>query len=231
MKEIICKQCNSQSKHEAKELCTKCYFGEYRRINKYKIKLRNKSYWQKNKERLILLHKNYTENHAKEIKELKRRWYQNNKKLILLKHKTYRDKNKDKIKEINKIYLQRSYVRFRQKLRNRFRRYGYDFAKNAIKLQELASHKCMKCGKEDNGQSFDVHHLVPFALIKNNELWNLEYLCKSCHTRREKYFRELAKRFGIFIPSFERIVRKYQYGRMKIRQLTFLIAATLGLLG
>ncbi|MEK6910063.1 MAG: HNH endonuclease signature motif containing protein [Candidatus Aenigmatarchaeota archaeon] len=228
---ITCRLCNLQSKHEAKGLCPNCYFKEYRKINISKIKIRNKSYWEKNKERLKQVHKNYNNNHSEEIKKWKRRWYQNNREFISFKHKIYRDKNKSKIKEINKIYNQRDYVRFRQTLRSRFRRYGYDFAKNAIKLQKLAKHNCMKCGENDGGKSFDVHHIVPFALIKNNELWNLEYLCRLCHTEREKYFRDLAKRFNIFIPSFERIVRKYQYGNLKIRQLTFLVAATLGFLG
>lgn len=231
MKRITCRLCNLKSEHEAKGLCPNCYFKKYKKDNRYKIKIRNKLYWQKNKERFKPLNKKYNQDHSEEIRKWKRRWYQNNRELILLQHKIYRDKNKSEIKEINKIYRQRDYVRFRQKLRNRFRRYGYDFAKNAIKLQELANHKCMKCGKQDNRQSFDAHHIVPFALIKNNELWNLEYLCKSCHTRREKYFRSLIRRFNIFIPSFERIVRKQQYGSLKIRQLTFLLAATLGFLG
>lgn len=170
-------------------------------MNKEKIQNRDREYYIKNRERILLRYKKYREKHKEEIKKLQKKWYQNNKERILMKLKGYREKNRERIREWDRAYRQR--IKVKEKFRSRLRRYGRTFAKNALIIKNLANHRCMACGLKDDDQVFNVHHTVPFALIRNSELWNLEYLCKACHIKREKHFRNLAKRLGIVIPSLK----------------------------
>ena len=200
-----CKYCDLEKIHFARELCKNCYWKIYRKINKDKIKQRNHKYYIKNKVKLKLQKKNYRENHKNEIREYKRKWYQNNREKLLVKAKEYRNKNINKKREFDKLYWQREYVKIKDNFRKRLGRYGRTFAKNAIIIKNLANHRCVGCGSEDNGQVFNVHHIIPFTLIRNNELWNLEYLCKSCHIKRERYFKNLAKKLAFTIPSLKNL--------------------------
>ena len=199
----ICKCCNKAKHHFAKGLCEKCYYKKYREMNKGKIKIRDREYYIKNRKRILFRNKQYREKHKDEIKKLQKKWYQNNREKILAKVREWRNKNTDRKRELDKLYWQRMDVKIRDNFRKRFRRYGRTFAKNAIVIRNLANHGCMGCGLEDDGKVFNVHHIIPFALIRSNELWNLEYLCKACHIKREKYFRDLAKRLGIIIPTLK----------------------------
>jgi 5-methylcytosine-specific restriction endonuclease McrA len=53
----------------------------------------------------------------------------------------------------------------------------------AALARERDEHKCQVCGSpERKKQKLDVDHIIPFRLVKRNDLENLISLCKSpCH--------------------------------------------------
>ena len=205
MKLITCTNCGSIGIKVAKQLCTNCYWKVYKILNKERIKKRDHKYYLKNKIKFKLQQKKYWFEHIDRMHETQKIWYQKNRERLLRRAEEYRTKNLEKIKEKDKLYRQKEYVKNRDNFRKGLNRYGRGFANNAIVLQILANHQCMICKKDDKTDVFNVHHIIPFALIRNNELWNLEYLCRTCHPRREKYFRKLAQRWNIIIPSVKNL--------------------------
>ncbi len=57
---------------------------------------------------------------------------------------------------------------------------------------------CRRCGKtpEENGRKLDVHHLGPYRFTGDNDLENLEGLCRSCHMRSEDWGRRGSAKFA-----------------------------------
>ena len=57
---------------------------------------------------------------------------------------------------------------------------------------------CRRCGKtpEENGRKLDVHHLGPYRFTGDNDLENLEGLCRSCHMRSEDCGRRGSAKFA-----------------------------------
>lgn len=205
MKFIICKNCRQKRKYFAKSFCEKCYWKEFRRINQEKLRQKDHEYYLKNKKIHNLKGKEYRIKHRAEIQEYRRIWYQKNKEKVAVKVKEWKIKNREKYLENSRLYWQREYVKNRHNFRKSLYRYGRSFANNSFLIKILANHKCMGCGKDDTKYVFNVHHVIPFALIRNNELWNLEYLCRACHIKREKHFKKLAKNLDIIIPSLNNI--------------------------
>jgi 5-methylcytosine-specific restriction endonuclease McrA len=203
MKLINCVNCHSTGIHVGKQLCKNCYWKEYRKLNRDKIKQRNHNYTIKNREKIKSQCKKYRLQYRDAILESQRLWYIKNRDRLLEKAEKYRNENREKIKEKRRLYWRKKEVKIRDRFRKRFGRYGRIFAKNAEIVQNSADHKCMNCGASDSRKVFNVHHIIPFALIRSNEIWNLEYLCKACHIKREKYFKALLKELDIFTPSLK----------------------------
>lgn len=73
---------------------------------------------------------------------------------------------------------------------------GHDWNEIAEKARERAKRKCQHCGKteQENGRRLDVHHKTPFNQMqskrKANLPENLEALCKSCHVKADKKWRD-----------------------------------------
>jgi 5-methylcytosine-specific restriction endonuclease McrA len=162
MRIITCIKCGSDEIHVAKQLCQNCYWIEFRRKNRDKVRRRAKEWRIKNRKRYL---------------------------------------------KSSRLYWKKDYVRNRDNFRKGLSRYGRGFANNAALIEIVADHRCMICKKDDSAGIFNVHHLIPFALSRNNELWNLEYLCRECHDKREKYFRQIAERWDITIPTVRNLKR------------------------
>jgi len=75
--------------------------------------------------------------------------------------------------KLTKIYGERSWGAIRREVRQR------------------QDHKCGNCGSEpSDGQSLDVHHIVPVLAGGTNHPDNLIALCKRCHYSSERYTAE-----------------------------------------
>jgi 5-methylcytosine-specific restriction endonuclease McrA len=71
---------------------------------------------------------------------------------------------------------------------------GADWKERSAEARERDGHICQVCGTpEKKGQKLDVDHIVPFRLVKRNDLINLLSICKApCHVAKtvgaERYF-------------------------------------------
>lgn len=98
---------------------------------------------------------------------------------------------------------------------------------NVIKRKSLAMERktltlffknCFYCNiKLKDGKETNVEHVIPFAYIGMNEIWNLVLACKICNNKKlgslpsEKYFRFLIKRNSEYrkkIPQLEKSLSK-----------------------
>ena len=66
--------------------------------------------------------------------------------------------------------------------------YGFGSSEWIKILEEIRrrdNHTCQKCGKKNDigKKEFDVHHIIPYDISKNNDFSNLKTLCKSCHRK------------------------------------------------
>lgn len=51
--------------------------------------------------------------------------------------------------------------------------------------------QCVDCGKK---AILDIHHIIPYRIVKEHKIENLIPLCKSCHIRREWEYNQEAKK-------------------------------------
>lgn len=58
------------------------------------------------------------------------------------------------------------------------------------KILQRDNYKCKKCG---NKNQLEIHHIVPYEIIKNHSEKNLITLCKSCHTKEERKWNSKGK--------------------------------------
>ena len=78
-----------------------------------------------------------------------------------------------------------------------------------------AKHNCQKCGSSDK---LDVHHIIPFAISKDNSLNNLVVLCRHCHKGTEMNMIKIKNMVGswecaraLYKLRFEDIGRAFNY--------------------
>jgi hypothetical protein len=124
--------------------CRKIESEEY----KLKYPNRNKIYYEKNKETLLLKNKEWYKNnpnYSKEwalknvdkIKVTKKKNYENNKEKIKIKKTEYRNRNKDKIREKSKIYREKNKELLNNKKRDtRKKNLEYYREKERIRFEE-----------------------------------------------------------------------------------------------
>lgn len=100
--------------------CTKKYRAEYRKKNLEKIKLSDKKYYHKNKQKRLEASKKFVIDNQEHIKKYKQKYRENNIEHIKDRDKKYYIKNKEKINEYYKNYVKnRESVDFEFKLKNR----------------------------------------------------------------------------------------------------------------
>jgi hypothetical protein len=62
-------------------------------------------------------------------------------------------------------------------------RYGDDWANIREMIHKRDNYTCQDCGIKDT--RFDIHHIIPFTLTRDNSPENLVTLCRGCHMKRE----------------------------------------------
>ena len=72
---------------------------------------------------------------------------------------------------------------------NKIRLSASSWRRIATKIRQRDNYKCQVCGKE---LSYDVHHIIPYAISSNfmnpNDDSNLITVCQSCHKKLESFF-------------------------------------------
>ena len=56
----------------------------------------------------------------------------------------------------------------------------------ADEIRKRDNNTCQLCGLNGNGKKSPVHHIIPFAISKDNSPSNLMTLCSSCHRKLER---------------------------------------------
>lgn len=70
--------------------------------------------------------------------------------------------------------------------------YGPNWNVQRRKARERDNYTCQVCGKKEDGQELDIHHIIPFREFKleryreANQLLNLITLCRHCHISTER---------------------------------------------
>lgn len=102
----LCSDCKTNPSESKNGLCKSC------------VKIRNKRYYEKNKEKLKSKQKEYYENNKEEVlikqRERSRIYYDENKEEVRKKHKEYFENNKDYIHELNNTYYQENKEKFKR---------------------------------------------------------------------------------------------------------------------
>jgi hypothetical protein len=65
-------------------------------------------------------------------------------------------------------------------IRKRYMRHDWKLIRKEILIRY--NFKCLDCGKIG---SLDIHHVIPYRIVKEHNVDNLVPLCKSCHQKRE----------------------------------------------
>ena len=91
----------------------------------------------------------------------------------------------------------------------------------ALKRDE---YKCSVCGWDEK-RYLEVHHILPYADVFHNELWNLVTLCKECHDlvdppwKYDLYTYKNRKDQSKFISSLMNILTSDEVNSVKYNQI------------
>lgn len=155
---------------------------EWRKNNPEKVK----AYYERTKDR----RKRYYEENKEKIMKNQKQWFKENEEERKEHAKEYRQKNKKRISNVakikNKRYMENHPEKFKEWQDN------HHFGGMRIKTLERDNFTCQKCGMTEKqhlkkwGCSLNVHHQDGNGRgkqKKNNNLSNLQTLCKSCHKK------------------------------------------------
>jgi 5-methylcytosine-specific restriction endonuclease McrA len=70
--------------------------------------------------------------------------------------------------------------------KTRRRTRGMFWKKIADEVRRINKNTCFVCEKYGGNKKLSVHHLIPFSITKDNNLYNLIALCQSCHMKIEQ---------------------------------------------
>jgi 5-methylcytosine-specific restriction endonuclease McrA len=168
---IACKWCN-QIKPETdfsyeskKDLIRKHYCSAC-------DKARQKAYYEKNKEILLLK---------------KKQDYSDNRELYLDKRADYRKNNPEKVKASLAKWIEQNpeKVKTHSKKRKAVIRGAEAKEISPKEIQKLLSSPCFYCGNKDNIQ---IDHIFPISRGGKHQIGNLVAACKKCNMSKNKWF-------------------------------------------
>ena len=189
---------------ENQKVRNRAYYQE----NKEKQKVRNKAYNQNNKDKIQA----YQEKNKEKIAEQRKIHYQKNKERLLAQNKLYRENNKDKIQ----AYLQKN----EERTKKRVKKY-LEENKDKIKLRYLKKKEkykwilefkttqgCLRCGENDpdcldfdhidpTTKEYKIADMVHSSLSKEvimREIDKCQVLCANCH--RKKTAKDRREKYG-----------------------------------
>lgn len=70
-----------------------------------------------------------------------------------------------------KVFKKRTYTSYRKRLSDKLR----------YKILKRDNFKCVSCGNTAQTSILEVHHIVPYKIIKEHKEDNLQTLCEDCH--------------------------------------------------
>lgn len=78
------------------------------------------------------------------------------------------------------------------KYRKRFKTQDWKIIKKQVYTRD--ARLCQQCGKKCSYMDISCHHIIPWQISKDNSLFNLVTLCRSCHAKVERFgFTKLTK--------------------------------------
>lgn len=190
------KECRFKDKRKSKEHIRE---GNNRRAKKWRLK--NKNYGK-----------------SKKIKDYKKTWYEKNKERILEKRKVdydlnpekfkdYRKQNKEKIKVYNKIYCKTDVARASTRNSQHKRRLvekDTDIDTSWLKEQKQKAIYCPLCdckmehdGRKMKGKTLD--HLIVINKGGPHKKNNVLYMCRECNLSRPKNNSDIKKIYEIIL--------------------------------
>jgi 5-methylcytosine-specific restriction endonuclease McrA len=168
---IACKWCN--------QLKSENDFGY--RSRKYLVKkrqciscdkARQKLYYEKNKEILLLK---------------KKEDYSKNKQVHLEKSANYRKNNPDKVKQALAKWIEQNpeKIKANSKKRKAIIRGAEAKQISSKEIQKLLSNPCFYCGSAKN---IEIDHIFPISRGGKHQIGNLVAACKQCNMSKNKWF-------------------------------------------
>ena len=112
-KDTKCKDCSNlknKKYYEENKDKMKQYNKVYREQNKDKLIMKDKKYYEENKEKIALRDKYYRENNKEKIAQHKKKYREENKEKITEQRKLKYQENKEEIKQERKLYYQNNKV-------------------------------------------------------------------------------------------------------------------------
>jgi 5-methylcytosine-specific restriction endonuclease McrA len=140
-----------------------------------------KAYYEAHKEEMKAKFREYDRTHKKEKSEYNKLYRQANKEELDKYSKQYYNENREKILESKKEYYianRKEILKYKKEYqKNKCKRYVSKFEYWKIFADNGGELKCALCDTEED---LLIHHKD--ANHKNNDINNLQCLCRSCHT-------------------------------------------------
>lgn len=179
--------------------------------DKEAIRSKYREYYAKNAEKKRQEARERYKRNRETVLERQKEFYKNNPDLRRKKDKKYREKNREKIRSSNRKRryelkdIHPEILKFRDFNQRHKKRAVYDDGTISIdsldSLFEKQKHKCAYCGKNLVGIDKTLDHIFPLSKGGSHSIKNVQYLCRSCNSRKgtrtqEEYFeyvREIEK--------------------------------------
>ena len=208
----LCKQCkrNPINVERSKRLCSICLDNHCRRVKEYNkshtelVSEYKKIYYNKNKERLNVISKEWRQNNSDRYKELwdeyykthhedmlnrTRKYYRDNKERVCLHAKEYRQTHleyyseKDRLRDANKTPHRREQVLANNR-RRRTRKLGLLDHYTDQEWKDCINYwnnRCVNCGSTSN---IEADHITPISRGGTDTIDNIQPLCRHCNASK-----------------------------------------------
>jgi len=178
---------SSASKSGLKPLCKSCKANQnlnYRKNNSEKIRLANKSWYEKNTDKIKQYKENRVQTDSGYSARKNREYHHRNKTKMNAKSRAWRALNYDKARELEKVYrLNNPEIgRLQSQKRRALKRQGEVFKVNVKDCQKMLNQPCFYCGTK----AIHLDHVIPLVRGGRHSIGNLVPSCSKCNTSKNK---------------------------------------------